>query len=299
MVRPSQLDNTTELSIINAVADGQDRTAILKRLKGVKNNTLGNWLLRLERAGYILKVSGSWPCMYELTYTGRQRHKELRNSKTLAHPGINEYSRTAGASMVCVDNYSVKYAIIKSGEIFTPSAVQMQGWVKQLDFWGDITIIKNGESSIELQPKPIYGDSADRLLMRARAICDSAAKLLQQQYGFTLGVGEVNREFSVEVANNITREMLNEYGYVRDRLDGSKMGGELCFNGRDPATAAQQVNDWLALPKDVAETRREVMYIRERLDITLSLFVKSGTAAPAPQPEQPQPPAPPAAGMYG
>jgi hypothetical protein len=276
LARPSKLTDRECLLILNEIANSRDRKDILATLKRkikIGNNTLGNWLEYLEKEeGVCLKIPKTVPNLFELTTKGRQRVNELRDSITHAHPGINE----SLGSLFSLDNYSVKYPVIQKGIIWTASENQLNGFLQQIDAWKDCTIrVNHGKNttSIEVQPNAMFGQDKDRLLHKARAICDSAARILQDNFGFILSVGEINRDFSIELRTVETMALYGEIGYVKDFLDASKMRGEMVFSGKDPSMVSEAAQRWQDAPKEISSIKNELLYMHEANDMLQSAVV--------------------------
>lgn len=274
MSRPVKLSEKTELKILASLADYATRPQIFKAVQRIERLTaprLARILQRLEDSGgYIVKIPKSYPQSFELTSKGRQRLKELQNNVILDDPAIPLNRKP----LFSLDNYSMLYPIIKPGVIHTPTEAQMNGWVQKIEVWKDCAIRVNGVSSLSIEPQAMFGEDEARLMLRARAICDRMAVLLQDQFGFVLGVGELNKKPSVEVCTAETLAMYKDIGYVKDYLDASKMRGELVFTGTDEAQICKDARSWLESPKEISAIKKELMYMHEANDLLQGTVVQ-------------------------
>lgn len=268
MPRPKNLSEKTEFEILNLIHDGQDRSFISRNLD-IDNTTLGRWLNNFEfKEDYVKRIPKYRPFKYELKYKGRQRLSSLRNLIMQSDHDIMKSHKI----LYSLDQYSIKYSIIKEGEIFTPNEHQMNNWLMKIDTWKDCTIKQNSNKSIELKPMALIGDDPARLLIRARAICDSIVKLLENQFGFILGFEGINNDFVIELSDDMTKSLYKEYGYVRGIIDRSKLEGELNFRGRDPDKVLDEVTDWRNTPKELSSLKEELKLMNEKMEmITISI----------------------------
>ncbi len=275
MARPRELDDKKLLKILNLFKDKQDRKRALASLNKngkVSNPTLGRWLDILENdEELILRIPNTRPQLFDLTYKGGQKLTELRNCITLEHPDILQSQKT----IYSLEGYSVKYPIIKKGEIFTPNIVQMNNWIQKIDNWKDCNIRLNETNdgkpiSLTIEPLSMIGKDKNTLLLRARAICDSGAHLLQRQFGFILGTGEPGKNITIEISDEVTRALHGEYGYVSGHLDASKLEGEINFKGSDPTEVSEKVQAWEDMPEIQNKMLKELQYLHAQNDILMS-----------------------------
>jgi len=295
MVRSIKIPKEIEAKMLNLILSNNDRKvmlAILGKLFKIKNNTLGRWLEHLEAKKYILKIGNQTPNIYQITYVGKQHLATITDSIKAQDP-LNGIENDLFFSL---DKFSMKYPIVENVEIWKPTEIQMNGWIKSFEFWGNVTICYNGDKSIEVWPQPLIGPDKAELFIKAQAVCDGVVKLLQNQYGFVLQPGEINRSFTLEVTNNDIKQIHKEVGFIRGKIDSSGLGGELNFTGKDPIEVSNKVQGLIDMPGQLPLLKQELMYLNAKVDLmadAMAQMLKIMRGASEIVSQQPQPPTDP------
>jgi hypothetical protein len=255
-----------ERKILILIEAGKCQKDILAAMKSPSKSTLCEWMRRLEfEQGYICTTSRSSVKCYTLTQKGRQRLKELRSSETLGDPDQSELP--PDTLLFSLHHYKCTYPVLKRGTIFDPNPTQMTNWVRERVRLPNATVETNGLKSITITPSfELRGENQALLVVRAQAICDSAAELMEAQFGFVLGRGKLG-DVHMEASSEAIREMAREVGYVKDHMDASSMGGELVYRGRDGAKVAGEAQGLKEAPRKLDAMRGEVAYLRERVSL--------------------------------
>jgi hypothetical protein len=266
-----------ERKILTLISGGSSQSLIVKQLKRPKS-TVSGWLKTLEftEDKIILDVR-SRTKFYVLTRKGGQRLKELQSTSSLGDPDDLVLSKGAD-EQYDLHAYFCTYPIIKHGEIFDPNPTQMQNWVRERLKLPNATVQTNGKVSVTISPSILLrGPNPALLWMRAQAICDSTAKMLEMTFGFVLGRGELSNHH-LEVSSSQIRPVAEELGYIKGEFDASAMSGEAVFQGKDVAKSIQGAQSLKQVitdtPKQMGAVQSEVVYLREQVNMLMNVVAQ-------------------------
>jgi len=211
---------------------------VSNELKISKSN-VNYWAKKLEKEGYIRCKQSVTPS------TDGTQHIKTRGSIILYDLTVegtrllDGYEGVEGFPVVRLHNVSFRYPIIVPPRVPVDwKRVKMRNWTQYRTRINGISVKLNGDSSLELSPKPISGYCVWELFHKVGCASDELAKHLEERLEMRLGFSSVSRRPHFGIKNPASEKYTESFELSTDigRMDRSEGVGEIdYFSPQDAA----------------------------------------------------------------